>query len=74
MACENWQGTEREFARLQRAVNHNCECIGAMLGLPPSVCAAHAMLDDQSALDHLLYVYRMRKIFITRELYALPVA
>jgi hypothetical protein len=72
MACASWQGTDREYARLQRALNRNCECIGAMLGLPPSVCPAHAMLDEQASLDHLLYVYRMRKVFITREFYAMP--
>jgi hypothetical protein len=72
MACVTWQGTNRELARLERVLSRNCECVDAMLGLPPCVCPAHAMLQDQSTLDHLLYVYRMRKVFITREFYALP--
>ena len=72
MACVTWQGTNREFARLQRALGRNCECVEAMLGLPPRICPPHTLLQDQSSLDHLLYVYRMRKVFITREFYALP--
>jgi hypothetical protein len=30
------------------------------------------MLRDQGMLDHLLYVYRMRRLFIRREMYAMP--
>ena len=72
MASAAWQGTHREMERLQAAVTRNCECVGGMFGLPPVVCAAHKMLTQQSSLDHLLYVYRMRKMFIRRELYAVP--
>ena len=68
-----WQGTDEEFARLERAVARNCDCIHVMLGLPPLTCPAHLMLDDQTTLDHLLYVYRTRRVFVTREFYALPV-
>ena len=68
-----WHGTAREFARLHEAVAQYCDCERGMFGLPPTTCAAHLLLGDQSSLDHLLYVYRMRKLFIRRELYALPV-
>jgi hypothetical protein len=43
-----------------------------MLGLPGQTCPPHAMLKEQSALDHLLYVFRVRGVFVTREFYALP--
>jgi hypothetical protein len=72
MATVIWHGTQGELARLQEAVSQHCECVGGMFGLQPTHCPAHVMLADQSGLDHLLYVYRMRKLFIRRELYALP--
>jgi hypothetical protein len=67
-----WRGTPRELTRLQHAVAEHCECVPGMFGLPPTRCAGHEMLRNQTLLDHLLYVYRMRRIFIRRELYALP--
>jgi hypothetical protein len=73
MAAATWQGTDEEFARLERAVARNCECVAGMPGLPPLTCAAHLMLGNQTALDHLLYVYRTRRAFMTREFYASPV-
>ena len=72
MRTVTWQGSEREFARLQLAIEQNCDCVPGMAGLPPRVCAAHAMLSQQGALDHLLYVYRTRKTFIVREFYSCP--
>jgi hypothetical protein len=68
MTAAIWQGTAREYARLRRAVAHNCEC------LPDAPCAAHAMLQEQITLDHLLYVFRTRGLYVTRELYAAPLA
>jgi hypothetical protein len=67
-----WQGTARELGRLQNAVTRNCECVLGFDELPEVMCAAHQMLRDQTALDHLLYVYRMRGVFIRREFYAVP--
>jgi len=67
MAAATWQGTDEEFARLEQAVAHNCDCVVGTLGLPPLTCPAHVMLGDQTTLDHLLYVYRTRQGFITRE-------
>lgn len=72
MTISAWQGTDEEFARLQVAVVRNCECVAGMFGMPPTTCEPHRMLDDQTMLDHLLYVYRTRRLFITREFYALP--
>jgi hypothetical protein len=67
-----WQGTNEEFARLDRAIEHNCECVSGGRGPAPLICAAHLMLEYQATLDHLLYVYRTRQLFMTRELYAMP--
>ncbi|MBV8715228.1 MAG: hypothetical protein JOZ65_09180 [Chloroflexi bacterium] len=72
MAIAIWHGTRHELARLREAVAEHCECLGGMFGLPPTRCSAHDMLAHQASLDHLLYVYRMRKLFIRRELYAMP--
>jgi hypothetical protein len=70
----NWQGTEDELDRLKQAIARNCDCVAGMLGLPPLTCPAHRMLGEQSLLDHLLYVFRTRRVFVTREFYALPVS
>jgi hypothetical protein len=73
MATPTWQGTEDEYSRLEQTITRNCDCPAGMFGLPPTPCPAHRMLQDQATLDHLLYVYRTRRVFITRELYAFPV-
>jgi hypothetical protein len=73
MPAITWQGTEHELARLHMAVDRNCDCAYGMVGLPPLTCAAHTMLNQQNVLDHLLYVLRTRRVFITREFYAVPV-
>jgi hypothetical protein len=67
-----WQGTDAEFVRLQEAAARNCDCVSGMLGLSPKTCAVHQVLANQIVLDHLLYVYRTRRMFITREFYAFP--
>jgi hypothetical protein len=72
MVISRWQGTDDEFARLRQAVARNCMCVGSMLGLAPQTCSVHHLLNDQSALDRLLFVYRLRRVFITREFYAFP--
>ena len=72
MPSISWHGTPRELSRLQQAVAEHCQCLDGVFGLPPSRCSAHDLLSNQSTLDHLLYVYRMRKLFIRRELYAMP--
>jgi hypothetical protein len=71
MVTVTWRGTPRELTRLHQAVAEHCECLGGMFGLPATQCSAHKMLTNQNALDHLLYVYRTRRLFIRRELYAM---
>jgi hypothetical protein len=73
MSTAIWPGTEDELARLQEAVAAYCDCVPGMLGLAAQTCSSHAMLKEQSALDHLLYVFRVRGLFVKREFYALPV-
>jgi hypothetical protein len=34
---------------------------------PGVVCSAHTMLADQCVIDHLLYAYRVRDVFIRGE-------
>jgi hypothetical protein len=67
-----WRGSEAELARLEESVRQHCECVAAMLDLAPIVCAGHLMLADQSVLNHLLYVYRTRAVFISREFIDIP--
>ena len=71
MTVVTWHGTRKEFARLQNAVARHCQCASATGPVSPGGCPAHTLLDDQNTLDHLLYVYRMRSMFIRRELYAM---
>lgn len=50
----HWHGTQEELHRLVRAIEQNCACpVGGAVG-----CSAHAMLQEDRVLDHLLYVYR----------------
>lgn len=74
MAIVMWQGTDEEFSRLRQAVARNCECNSGEVGRATRTCAAHAMLAEQSVLDRLLWVFRTRGVFITREFYAQPVS
>jgi hypothetical protein len=71
MDIVTWQGTDDEFTRLYNVVIRNCECIS---GYPRHCCGAHALLADQSVLDRLLWVFRMRDVFIGREFDAHPVS
>jgi hypothetical protein len=74
MLAVTWRGTDAEFDQLRAALAPNCDCTPGLLGLPPMICPAHQLLRDQSALDHLLYVYRNRSLFIIREFSEQPVS
>ena len=56
-----------ELGRLGGAVEHNCECVMTADSAPGVACTAHTMLADQCIIDHLLYLYRLRDIFIRGE-------
>jgi hypothetical protein len=70
VAAAIWQGTDDEFVRLHNAVAQYCDCVPTTIGEPAHTCPSHAMLKEQTALDHLLYVFRTRGAFLKREFYA----
>jgi hypothetical protein len=55
-----WHGTEAEADRLRIALSNNCACTFGELGVRVSTCSVHQMMvEDQRALDHLLFVRRI---------------
>jgi hypothetical protein len=54
-----WNGTSGEYVDLTRALEHNCRCQFGLMGMRQTRCNAHALLDDQRALDRLLYGRRI---------------
>lgn len=63
-----WHGTREEWADLWLAIGTVCTCeFDEMTGAERSVCASHALLEDQVALDHLLHIRRLRGLFIRHE-------
>ena len=53
-----FHGTKPERDELLAAAARNCECQHNALGQRTSTCSAHAMLQDQPTLDHLIYTRR----------------
>jgi hypothetical protein len=60
MIPNRWRGTDDELRRLQTAVEHNCTCPSLASSSADPTCVSHAVLANESVVDHLLYVYRMR--------------
>lgn len=66
-ATTEWHGTPAESERLNRALTHWCHqagegehCTFGLMGVRLQTCAAHKMLlDDQRALDGLVYAARL---------------
>lgn len=54
-----WKGTPRELARLEESVARHCP--EGSFAACKAACAAHALLDDQRALDYLLYLHRIHR-------------
>jgi hypothetical protein len=55
----SWRGTPAETQALVNAVDHNCECLFWM-DVRLTCCPAHRMLvEDQRALDGLLFARRI---------------
>lgn len=50
-----WHGTDDELRRLVGAVERNCSWCP-----PGESCPAHAMLQDERLLNHLVYAVRIR--------------
>ena len=64
-----WHGTDGELAQLHLALRHYCNCrFDQMTGEVLGRCGAHTVLADQSALDHLVHVRRMRAWFVSNEM------
>jgi len=64
-----WHGSADELASLHRAVCHHCACrFDEITGGLRTPCRAHTLLADQSALDHLVHVRRMRAWFVANEM------
>ena len=55
-----WHGTQQESFDLINSIARNCVCEFGPLGVRQSTCPPHQMLmDDQRAMDGLLFVRRM---------------
>lgn len=66
-----WLGTQQESLDLVNAVARNCSCEFGMMGVRIAVCAPHRMLvEDQRALNGLLFVRRMNDRFRDAEFVA----
>ena len=56
----SWHGTQQESFDLVNAIGHNCSCDFGLMGARLTTCSSHRMLiEDQRALDGLLFVRRM---------------
>lgn len=53
-----WNGTQTEYSELLVAISRNCDCQRPM-GVVLKKCGPHAMLDEQHALDLLVFGKRM---------------
>ena len=63
-----WHGTEQESSELLAAITKNCDCKYGLMGVRISTCHPHRMLvEDQRALDGLLFARRMRARFELEE-------
>jgi hypothetical protein len=64
-----WHGTADELVALHHALRHYCACrFDEKTGELGAPCRAHTLLADQSALDHLVHVRRMRVWFVANEM------
>ncbi len=62
-----WRGTQTEAAELLSALNRHCNCEESTNGMSVSMCATHLLLDDQRALDRLLFARRIASRFLAEE-------
>ena len=64
-----WNGTQQESILLLTAVARNCTCEFGLMGVRLKTCSVHQMLvEDQRALDGLLFAPHMADRFRTEEL------
>lgn len=63
-----WHGTQQESFDLLNAIAHNCTCTFGALGVRQSICEPHRMLlEDQRALDGLLFARHMANRLVCEE-------
>ena len=61
-----WHGTSTEWNELAEAIEHNCTCGQRAYGA--TRCPAHQLLEDQRALDRLLFERRIVARLIGEEM------
>lgn len=63
-----WHGTQEESAALVNAIARNCNCQFGLMGVRTSTCPPHHMLiEDQRALDGLLFMRRRAEKLLLEE-------
>jgi hypothetical protein len=63
-----WHGTQQESFDLVNAIGRNCTCDFGLMGARLTTCSSHRMLmEDQRALDGLLFVRRMAERLLDEE-------
>ena len=64
----SWHGTQQESFDLINAIGRNCTCDFGLMGVRLTTCSSHRMLmEDQRALDGLLFVRRMAERLLDEE-------
>jgi len=64
----SWHGTQQESFDLIKAIGRNCTCDFGLMGVRLTTCSSHRMLmEDQRALDGLLFVRRMAERLLDEE-------
>ena len=63
----SWHGTSTEWNELGEAVTNNCTCGERTDSLAPR-CSAHQLLDEQRALDRLLFTRRIAARLVQEEM------
>ncbi len=61
-----WHGTSTEWDELIQIITQNCTCDERTYGGPR--CAAHQLVDDQRAVDRLLFARRIASRLIEEEM------
>ena len=63
-----WHGTENESLELLVSLSQHCACEYTRQGERTAVCSSHRLLEDQRALDGLVFARRIRATLMREEL------
>ncbi len=69
-----WRGTQAEAAELLSALNRFCRCDELLDDPMPGICPGHLILEDQRALDRLVFARRIATRFVSEEFGVTPSA